>query len=73
MNEARAFRGGSWISGTGFCRASGRLRLTPVNRSYFLGFRVVLSSPQDRFLAAADQCSAFLRTEPSCVASARGI
>jgi hypothetical protein len=73
MNEARAFRGGSWYYDTRLCRASDRIRITPDFRYYYLGFRVVLSSPQDRFLAAADQCSAFLRTEPSCVASARGI
>lgn len=44
----RALRGGSWINASTYCRASSRFRYTPVFRRNFLGFRVVLSSPQDR-------------------------
>jgi len=47
-NELRAFRGGSWYGVTGFCRASSRSRNTPDDRRGGLGFRVALSSPQDR-------------------------
>jgi len=45
-NEDRALRGGSWGNVTWNCRASNRSRGTPDYRNYFLGFRVVLSSPQ---------------------------
>ena len=47
-NEHHAFRGGSWVSDARFCRASSRFRNPPVARYDSLGFRVVLSSPQDR-------------------------
>ena len=47
-NEPRAYRGGSWDFSSAFCRASNRYRLTPVYRDGGLGFRVVLSPPQDR-------------------------
>ena len=47
-NEPRAFRGGSWLYASTYCRASNRNRYDPSNRDYILGFRVVLSPPQDR-------------------------
>ena len=47
-NEPRALRGGSWSYSSPYCRASYRGWFTPVNRLVLLGFRVVLSPPQDR-------------------------
>jgi len=47
-NEPRALRGGSWSNDSWCCRASFRFRNTPDFRFDFLGFRVALSSPQDR-------------------------
>jgi hypothetical protein len=47
-SEERAFRGGSWRGASTYCRASYRGRGTPGHRSIYLGFRVVLSPPQDR-------------------------
>jgi len=40
-NEDRAFRGGSWISASTYCRASDRYWGGPSGRDYSLGFRVV--------------------------------
>jgi hypothetical protein len=51
-NEDRAVRGGSWGSASTGCRASFRGGFAPVGRCFNLGFRVVLSSPQDRFPSA---------------------
>jgi len=39
----RVLRGGSWRSGAGNCRSAGRSRGAPVNRYYFLGFRLAFS------------------------------
>jgi len=47
-DEYRAFRGGSWSRESAYCRASIRYGSTPDYRNGNLGFRVVLSSPQDR-------------------------
>jgi len=47
-NEDRALRGGSWFFAAGFCRASLRFRCGPGGRRIHFGFRVALSSPQDR-------------------------
>jgi len=46
--EDRAFRGGSWNFAAWYCRASFRYRYGPGSRHIFIGFRVALSSPQDR-------------------------
>ena len=51
-NEDRALRGGSWYFASWFCRASNRVRFEPGYRLDFIGFRVALSSPQDRFPSA---------------------
>lgn len=37
----RLFRGGSWVSGPGFCRSAVRRYYLPASRIYHLGFRVV--------------------------------
>ena len=47
-DEMRAFRGGSWHFASSFCRASLRYRYPQGYRCFRLGFRVVLSPPQDR-------------------------
>jgi len=47
-DEDRAFRGGSWNYATGLCHASFRFGFVPGDRDDYLGFRVALSSPQDR-------------------------
>ena len=47
-DEERAFRGGSWSRSSADCRASYRDGYSPVSRLDRLGFRVVLSPPQDR-------------------------
>ena len=47
-NEPRAFRGGSWCYATRDCRASYRCGHGPGYRVIYIGFRVALSSPQDR-------------------------
>ena len=47
-NELRASRGGSWIYAAWYCRASDRYGLVPGFRNFNIGFRVALSSPQDR-------------------------
>jgi len=47
-NEHHAYRGGSWHDASANCRASFRNWNPPDNRYYNLGFRVVLSPPQDR-------------------------
>jgi len=47
-NEPRAIRGGSWHYSSTYCRASDRGWYAPDCRAGFLGFRVVLSPPQDR-------------------------
>ena len=41
--DGRVIRGGSYFSSAECCRPTYRDRLTPVNRSYFIGFRLVLS------------------------------
>jgi len=46
-DEYRAIRGGSWDLSSANCRASSRWG-TPDLRNDDLGFRVVLSPPQDR-------------------------
>ena len=46
-DQYRAIRGGSWSHESSSCRASYRDRLTPDDRDVSLGFRVVLSPPQD--------------------------
>jgi len=51
-NEDRALRGGSWFCATGYCRASSHYRYEPGDRNINFGFRVALSSPQDRFPSA---------------------
>ena len=52
-NEVRAFRGGSWYFDSENCRASFRDWFEPGNRCIFFGFRVALSSPQDRGLPSS--------------------
>jgi len=47
-NEPRAFRGGSGRCSSIYCRAAFPNRNEPGLRCDFLGFRVALSSPQDR-------------------------
>jgi formylglycine-generating enzyme required for sulfatase activity len=39
--ERRVCRGGSWFDGPRFCRSAYRLNVTPANRYYDIGFRVV--------------------------------
>jgi hypothetical protein len=46
--EDRALRGGSWCDVSGYCRASFRYEDEPGYRFITFGFRVALSSPQDR-------------------------
>lgn len=41
-DAARIFRGGSWYNSSDVVRCAFRSRLPPLNRNYFLGFRVVL-------------------------------
>jgi formylglycine-generating enzyme required for sulfatase activity len=38
--SVRVFRGGSWIIVAGYCRAANRDRDSPVNRNFYLGFRL---------------------------------
>jgi len=45
--KARAYRGGSWLNTAWYCRASSRYWIEPGFRNLILGFRLVLSSPQD--------------------------
>ena len=52
-NEPRAFRGGSWNYDSWFCRASFRVGCGPGIRFIYFGFRVALSSPQDRGLPSS--------------------
>ena len=40
-NEERAYRGGSWCSASGACRASIRYRSEPGYRNVHIGFRVL--------------------------------
>ena len=47
-NEPRAIRGGCWRGSSIYCRAAYRNGDEPGLRCDFLGFRVALSSPQDR-------------------------
>ena len=42
--SGRVFRGGSWIGIAEYCRSAARNWYDPVNRDYFLGFRLALSS-----------------------------
>lgn len=43
--DRRVLRGGSWLDARGLARAALRYRYVPFNRSNFIGFRVVCSSP----------------------------
>jgi hypothetical protein len=44
-NASRVLRGGSWYGNRGLARCAARNRLFPFNRLYFVGFRVLCSSP----------------------------
>lgn len=44
-NEARVLRGGSWLNGPGYVRASKRFSSPPNNCFNNLGFRVLCLSP----------------------------
>jgi hypothetical protein len=44
-NSARVVRGGSWFNYLDYSPSSVRFNLHPVNRNYYLGFRVLCSSP----------------------------
>jgi len=63
-DEERAFRGGSWCYASSVCRASFRLWSPPVFRCRSLGFRVVLSSPQDRFPSAISPSNSLPLSSP---------
>ncbi|MFN9692472.1 MAG: formylglycine-generating enzyme family protein, partial [Synechococcaceae cyanobacterium] len=39
-NNQRLLRGGSWFSNPRYCRSAYRSRTHPVNRYYYVGFRV---------------------------------
>jgi formylglycine-generating enzyme required for sulfatase activity len=45
-NAFRVLRGGSWNINPRFCRSASRFTLTPVNRFYDIGFRVVCEIPR---------------------------
>jgi hypothetical protein len=62
--EHRALRGGSWSLGASDCRASDRSRSTPGGRYFNLGFRVVLSPPQDRFPSAISPSNSLPLSSP---------
>ena len=63
-NEERALRGGSWLGASGNCRASYRCGLGPGYRYVYLGLRVVLSSPQDRFPSAISPSNSLPLSSP---------
>jgi len=44
-NESRVLRGGAWNNNPHFCRAAGRLSLSPDARYDGVGFRVCRGSP----------------------------
>ena len=46
VGQVRVFRGGSWISGAGYCRVSNRNRWNPSHRYGRIGFRLVLAPVQ---------------------------
>jgi formylglycine-generating enzyme required for sulfatase activity len=71
-NDVRALRGGSWGSDSWLCRASRRYWGPPGFRSDLLGFRVVLSSPQDAFLPSSVSPSYRLPLEDEFEHAARG-
>lgn len=48
-DSTRVLRGGSWNRAAQNCRSSNRLDNRPANRSNYLGFRLVSSSPPDDF------------------------
>jgi len=62
-DEYRAIRGGSWDLSSANCRASSRWG-TPDLRNDDLGFRVVLSSPQDRFPSAISPSNSLPLSSP---------
>ena len=43
--EPRVVRGGSWINDQDFARCAVRFGFDPSDRDYYVGFRVVCSSP----------------------------
>ena len=45
LHDLRSLRGGSWSYNRGHARSAYRNRFSPSFRSYFIGFRVVCSSP----------------------------
>jgi formylglycine-generating enzyme required for sulfatase activity len=45
-NANRVLRSGSWDDGSRLCRSATRFNNAPVNRSYFIGFRVVCDIPR---------------------------
>jgi len=63
-NEPRAFRGGSWCYATRDCRASYRCGHGPGYRVIYIGFRVALSSPQDRFPSAISPSNSLPLSSP---------
>jgi formylglycine-generating enzyme required for sulfatase activity len=48
QNAPRVLRGGSWVGNSDFARADYRSRHDPVDRSSFIGFRLLSSAPIDR-------------------------
>ncbi|MEM9091267.1 MAG: formylglycine-generating enzyme family protein [Cyanobacteria bacterium P01_F01_bin.53] len=45
-NNTRVLRGGSWDLNPGYCRSACRFNITPDNRFFSFGFRVVCSAPR---------------------------
>ena len=64
-DEMRAERGGSWNRASTYCRASSRSRNTPDDRRGGLGFRVALSSPQDRISLPSSVLPSYGSRHPS--------
>ena len=63
-NEVRANRGGSWGGASWGCRASVRCWRGPGDRYFSFGFRVALSSPQDRFPSAISPSNSLPLSSP---------
>jgi len=63
-DEERALRGGSWDYSSPDCRASIRGWFAPGDRLGYLGFRVVLSPPQDRFPSAISPSNSLPLSSP---------
>ena len=46
QGQTYVLRGGSWIIIPWYCRSALRIRVNPVDRNYYFGFRVVVEVPK---------------------------